>query len=28
MKAKRKIGAGCGFKVAIKTAKNVLKKKY
>lgn len=26
MKAKRKIGAGCGFKAAIKAAKNVLKK--
>lgn len=26
MKAKRKMGAGCGFNVAVKTAKNVLKK--
>jgi len=26
MKAKRKIGAGCGFKVGVKAAKNVLKK--
>jgi len=26
MKAKRKIGAGCGFKAAIKAAKNAIKK--
>lgn len=26
MKVKRKIGAGCGFKAAIKTTKNTLKK--
>lgn len=26
MKAKRKIGGGCGFKAAIKATKNVMKK--
>jgi len=28
MKAKRKVGGGCGFKAALKATKNVIKKNF